>query len=107
VSNVLGPSLDVVHLSNGLGPVVLVDHSSQELVSVVCASPAYQLLFSNEDLLVVQDGIDVGDDTVIRGGIDSLLEVLLGTPFGTPGSLLLKLSQIPEIVAIISCWQVY
>jgi hypothetical protein len=53
---------------------------------------------------VVQDSIDVGDDTIIRGGINSFLEVLLGTPFGTPGSLLLKLSQIPEIVAVISCW---
>jgi hypothetical protein len=65
VSNALGPSLDVVHLSDGLGPVVLVDHSSQELVGVVCSSPAYQLLYNNEDLLVVQDSIDVGDDTII------------------------------------------
>jgi len=28
VDNVLGPALDVVHLTNGLGPVVLIDHSS-------------------------------------------------------------------------------
>jgi hypothetical protein len=51
---------------------------------------------------VVQDGIDVGDDTVIRGGIDSFLEVLLGTPFCALVSLLVKLSQIPNVVAIIS-----
>ena len=56
---------------------------------------------------MVQDGINIGDDTVVRGGIDSLFEVLLGTPLGTPGSLLLKLSQIPKIVANISLWLVY
>ena len=55
--------------------------------------------------LVVHDGVNVGDDTVIRGGIDSLLEILLGTPFGTPGSLLFELSQIPNIVATISVFQ--
>ena len=51
---------------------------------------------------MVHDGVNVGDDTVIRCGIDSFLEVLFGTPFGTPGSLLFELSQIPDIIATIS-----
>jgi len=54
---------------------------------------------------VVQDGIDVGNDTVIRGCIDSFLEILLSTPFSTLVSLLVKLSQIPDVVAAISLLQ--
>lgn len=59
----------------------------------------------DHDSLVVHDSVNVCNDTVIRCGIDSLFEILLGTPFGTPGSLLLELSQIPDIIAIISVVQ--
>jgi hypothetical protein len=89
---VLGPSLDVVHLADSLGPVILVDHGRHELFRIVCSSPRYQLPFSMTDLLVIQDSIDVGDDTVIRSGVNSFLEILFGTPLGTLGSLLVKLS---------------
>jgi hypothetical protein len=37
--DLLGPSLDVVHLSHSLGPVVLVDHGRHELLLVICTSP--------------------------------------------------------------------
>lgn len=54
---------------------------------------------------MVHDGVNIGDDAVIRCGIDSLFEILLGTPLGTPGSLLFELSQIPDIIATISVVQ--
>lgn len=50
---------------------------------------------------MVHDSINVGDDTVIRRSVDSLFELLFGTPLGTPGALLLEFSKIPDIVAIV------
>ena len=51
---------------------------------------------------MVQDGVDVCDDTIIGRGVDGLFELFLGTPLGTPGTLLFKLSKIPEVVTTIS-----
>jgi hypothetical protein len=64
----LGPSLDVVHLADKLGPVILVDHGSHEFLFIVCSSPALSAplkAIQIENLLMVHDSIDVGDDTVI------------------------------------------
>jgi hypothetical protein len=63
----LGPSLDVVHLANKLGPVILVDHGRHEFLFIVCSSPVHQHEESHPErnLLVIHDGIDVGDNTVV------------------------------------------
>lgn len=81
-----------MHLANSLGPIILVNHGRHEFFRVICSGPRRQLPFSKIDLLVIQNSIDIRDDTVIRSGVNSFLEVLFGTPLGTLGSLLLKLS---------------
>ena len=48
---------------------------------------------------MIHDGVNVGDDAVVRSSVDSLQEVLFGTPLGTPRALLLKLPQVPNVIA--------
>lgn len=104
-ARLLGPSFYVVHLANILGPIVLIDHGGHELFLVVCSSPdilARAHSCVSRDLLVIHDCIDVGDNPVFRSGINRLFQFLLGTPLGTLGAFLLKLSKIPDVVAVVS-----
>lgn len=81
-----GPTLDIVWLRNLLVAVILVDFSRQELLRVVGGS------------LVIQDSVDVGNHAVVFERLDAVDELLLGTPLGADGTLLVELSEVPEVV---------
>lgn len=49
---------------------------------------------------MVKDGVDIRQDTVLSRNLDGADELLLGTPVGSSSTLLLKLSQVPEIVCL-------
>lgn len=52
-------------------------------------------------VLMVENGINISDDTVIARSLDSLKQVLLRTPLGALRSLLVELAKVPDIVATI------
>ena len=103
----LGPALDIVHLSDELVPVVLVDHGRLESLLVIRSSSAYQrgpagCPTANDDLLVVHDSVNVRDDALIRCRLDSAQELFFRSPVVSDGSFLVKLSQVPDVVAAMS-----
>lgn len=84
----LGPGFNVVLVANKLVALVTVHHGSKELLLFVRTS------------LVVQDRVNVRDDSLLLGRSDSRKELLLVAPVGALGSLLVKLAEIPEVVAV-------
>ena len=55
-------------------------------------------LWMAKDVLVIQNCVNVSNDSLVGGDLDSLKQVLLGTPLGPLRSLLVKLAEIPNIV---------
>ena len=105
--NSLGPALDIVHLSDELVPVVLVDHGRFESLLVIRSSSAYQrgpaeCVVAKDDLLVVHDSVNVRDDALVRRRLDCAQELFFRSPVVSDGSFLVKLSQVPDIVAAMS-----
>lgn len=48
---------------------------------------------------MVHDGVDISNDALVRCDLDGAEQVFFGSPLGRRGAFLLKLSQIPDIVA--------
>lgn len=51
------------------------------------------------DLLVIQDSINVSDNAFLRSSLNCFQKIFFSTPFGTDRSLLVELSQVPDIIA--------
>jgi hypothetical protein len=60
------------------------------------------IMIPRSNILVVQDGVRIGDDTMLMGFIDSGLEFGLGPVLGANTAFLVKLAEIPDVVDIIS-----
>lgn len=55
----------------------------------------------DEDLfsLVVHDSVNVDDDALVRSGLDGFYKLFLGSPICPDRAFLVKLSQVPDIIA--------
>lgn len=99
----LCPALDVVHLPNILSSVILVDHGGHEGLLVVgsgSTSSVYsQTRGQNQLSLVVHDSVNVDDDALVGSGLDSFYKFFLGSPVCPDRTFLVKLSQVPDVVA--------
>lgn len=92
-----------MHLPDILGSVILVDHGGHEGLLVVGSGSELSVFSQSRGQtqlsLVVHDGVDVDDDALIRGGLDSFYKFFLGSPICPDRAFLVKLSQVPDIVA--------
>lgn len=57
----------------------------------------------NPSSLVVHDRVDIRNDPFLIGSLDSAQKLLLCSPLGTPFTLLIKLSKVPDIIDIVPC----